>query len=186
MEYVHSRKVIHRDLKCENILLNESLEPVICDFGLAALTPKGVANQMNIGTPKYMAPELFVDDYNDEYTGKVDVYAYAVILYEMFTDSMKLDDNPGKPFVSLQQLLLRVSKGFRFVHVDAISPWYWALIQRCWSQGPDLRPQFREIVDLFLSHRSEYVIPGTNMDVLSEYEKRIQAHRPPVPPSSAK
>ena len=69
-------KIIHRDLKSQNVLLDDSMRCKLCDFGLAASEVSGQ------GTPCYMAPELLRNMKFDE---KVDVFAFAVLLWEMFT-----------------------------------------------------------------------------------------------------
>lgn len=74
MQYLHGRQLCHRDLKPPNILLTESLNVKICDFGLASVTGEGGAaargrqQTMAIGTPQFMAPELLVPVENDNDT----------------------------------------------------------------------------------------------------------------------
>ncbi|KAK8843221.1 hypothetical protein M9Y10_025072 [Tritrichomonas musculus] len=88
MTYMHSHKVIHRDLKPQNVLLDEFLNPKISDFGLSKLTDF-LSISMNIqsqrglkGTPICMAPEILL---NENYSTASDVYAFAFVLYELFT-----------------------------------------------------------------------------------------------------
>jgi serine/threonine protein kinase len=78
MEYLHSLNppIIHRDLKSLNILRDFRGSFKICDFGLVC--NKTIA----AGTPSYMAPELLE---NKRYTKTVDSYAFAVLLWEIFS-----------------------------------------------------------------------------------------------------
>ena len=59
LEYLHSRKIIHRDLKLGNLFLNENMEVKMGDFGLATkLEYPGEKRKTICGTPNYIAPEI--------------------------------------------------------------------------------------------------------------------------------
>eukprot|EP00262_Sarcandra_glabra_P019410 TRINITY_DN7304_c0_g1_i1.p1 TRINITY_DN7304_c0_g1~~TRINITY_DN7304_c0_g1_i1.p1 ORF type:complete len:648 (-),score=88.48 TRINITY_DN7304_c0_g1_i1:298-2241(-) len=82
--YLHSHDppVIHRDLKCDNIFVNGHLGQVkIGDLGLAAILQGSRAAHSVIGTPEFMAPELYEEEYNE----LVDVYSFGMCVLEMLT-----------------------------------------------------------------------------------------------------
>lgn len=86
--HAHEANIIHRDIKPSNILLTQSGEPMLTDFGIAKIlegsetTAELTATGAAIGTPEYMAPEQGLEHAVD---ARVDVYALGVIFYEMVT-----------------------------------------------------------------------------------------------------
>ncbi|KAG8391966.1 hypothetical protein BUALT_Bualt01G0242400 [Buddleja alternifolia] len=83
LDYLHSQNppVIHRDLKCDNIFVNGNQGEIkIGDLGLATIMQQPTAKSV-IGTPEFMAPEL----YEEEYTELIDIYSFGLCLLEMVT-----------------------------------------------------------------------------------------------------
>ncbi|KAG4925386.1 putative serine/threonine-protein kinase WNK5 [Glycine soja] len=84
LEYLHSHNppVIHRDLKCDNIFVNGHQGRVkIGDLGLAAILKSSQHAHSVIGTPEFMAPELYEEKYNE----LVDIYSFGMCMIEMLT-----------------------------------------------------------------------------------------------------
>lgn len=78
----HDPPVIHRDLKCDNIFINGHLGHVkIGDLGLAAILQGSQHAHSVIGTPEFMAPELYEEDYDE----LVDIYSFGMCVLEMLT-----------------------------------------------------------------------------------------------------
>lgn len=81
LSYIHNKmKGMHRDLKPGNILISADGTLKLCDFGLAKLNAEDVSNHTQVGTPKYIAPEIIKTKY---YTNAVDVWSFGVVLLEM-------------------------------------------------------------------------------------------------------
>lgn len=102
VHYLHSKGIVHRDLKLENLLLDKHKNIMISDFGFAnsfRYGPDGSINDLmstSCGSPCYAAPELVVSD--SKYIGrKVDVWSCGVILYAMLAGYLPFDDDPDNP-----------------------------------------------------------------------------------------
>ena len=79
LKYLHSNKIIHRDLKLGNLFLNEKLEIKVGDFGLAAkLSFDGEKRKTICGTPNYIAPEILEGKTGHSF--EVDVWSLGVIM----------------------------------------------------------------------------------------------------------
>jgi NIMA (never in mitosis gene a)-related kinase len=83
LEYIHGRKVLHRDLKSQNVFLTGNNTVKLGDFGISRVLENTNAAAMTVvGTPYYMSPEVCQ---NQPYTFKSDVWALGCVLYELCT-----------------------------------------------------------------------------------------------------
>lgn len=81
MNYMHSKNIIHRDLKSKNLLVDENVRVKVCDFGLAR-NPDATRPMSMCGTDAWIAPEVMLGlDYNE----KADVFSYGMVLAEIIT-----------------------------------------------------------------------------------------------------
>ena len=88
MKYIHSKKVIHRDLKPTNILLSSDGTVKICDFGISKLmTIEEQTMTRGLGSQKFMAPEILNEE--DNYDVKVDAYSFGIVVFFVIWMEMK-------------------------------------------------------------------------------------------------
>lgn len=174
MKRVHSHKITHRDLKLENIFLDENLEPKIGDFGIAKMIEKNVKfidQQSIIKPPLVIEDKLFTNE-SEKY--EEDVYSYAFILYRMFAKKILFDEKK-QPNKNVQFMMI-IGSGVRPIRPHGIPDPYWELIQLCWHNEPKKRPSFNEIVEMLKDDRfvlHEFGMDA-NVDELHEYQKRIE------------
>ena len=170
MSYLHSNNILHRDLKPDNILLDDFLIPKVADFGLSK---KEQSNQESFyiktslgnikGTPIFMSPEIWT---NGEYSKSSDVYAFAFIVFEIMTFE--------KPYsnINVFSLALKVKNSIRPEFKVYVPEAYKNLIIRCWSQEPSNRPMFDQIL-IELKTNPEYITEKVNENEFRKYVKFI-------------
>ena len=117
MVYIKSQGVIHRDIKCANVLVATGPVLKLSDFGLSKTFAIGASSRAStmLGTPLYVAPEVA----NGNYTSAVDMFSLGLV----FVAILLLDDNffsrlpdPKLPYVMLSHPILAVEffKGIRY------------------------------------------------------------------------
>lgn len=92
LSHAHSRGIIHRDIKPQNIMILRDGTVKVTDFGIACLSNGTNPSNEAIGSVHYISPEQAKGDYTDN---RSDIYSAGVVLYEMLTSRLPFDgDNP--------------------------------------------------------------------------------------------
>ena len=142
LAYLHPI-VIHRDLKPQNILLDQEGRAKIADFGISKVKDpqKSYLTRMTAenGTPMYMSPEQMNGSKVDE---KVDTYALGCIMNEMWTRRQ-----PWRESNHFFQIILKVAVNGDRPWMDPETPnGYARLIKKCWHQDPHQRPSCADVL----------------------------------------
>lgn len=166
MAYMHSKNIMHRDLKSLNILLDSDDFPKICDFGMSRNIDGTDVLTGGIGTYRWMAPEVLD---SKPYSFKADVYSYAIVLWELLTQ-----DIPFRGLPELQVSINVVQKDARPLFPQNSPQKIVKLIKRCWDKDPDLRPDFETIAKMFKCGLISF--PGTNQDQVNAYISQFSSH----------
>lgn len=169
MRFLHSRSIIHRDLKTLNVLIDKDNRAKICDFGFSKQVEESGENKvmtMNIGTPHWMAPELLNVNASDQnagqYNSKVDVYAYAIVMWEVLTHDLPYRGLEATQIIG--QVLMNDARPA--IPRNAPQPFV-QLMQKCWARDPFDRPSFAEIVRTF--RQGDIFLEGTDHARLMKY-----------------
>jgi len=148
--HAHNPPIIHRDLKCDNIFINStSGEVKIGDLGLATImkhaTKSGMQCMSVLGTPEFMAPELYDEDYNEQ----VDVYAFGMCMLELATM-----EYPYSECTNPAQIFKKVTNGIKPAALSRVdNEELRAFIDLCLEPDKDRRPSVRQLLahDFFSS-----------------------------------
>ncbi|KAJ6499804.1 kinase-like domain-containing protein [Mycena vulgaris] len=150
LEYLHSERIVHGDLKGSNILVTPSCRACIADFGLSSIADSMTASfthstaSSQKGTMRWQAPELLRGESVSH--SKSDVYAFACVCYEILSGKIPFYNLP-EPAVMFKVVIegVRPLRPFPWPETTAYNH-IWDLIQECWTNESDGRPMASEIV----------------------------------------
>jgi len=142
--YLHSQKIIHRDIKLSNVLLYLDFQPILIDFGLSCKCESKVKGYC--GTEGYIAPEIKEPLQRDGYDFTVDVYSFGILL-DIFVSLTLQNDS--------YQLLPKLEE----------------LINHCLEVVPEKRWTIFQVNDFISSNE---IFPGSNHEYIEEFFNNIK------------
>ncbi|KAG5505813.1 hypothetical protein JKF63_05149 [Porcisia hertigi] len=140
LSYMHERRILHRDLKTQNVFLTKDGVVKVGDFGISTVLRNTYELKHTIcGTPYYFSPELCL---NKPYNNKSDVWALGCVLYEMTTLNHAFDGNNMKALV--QKILKGVYPPIHSMYSSSLARLISAMLQI----DPHKRPNVSQVLDL--------------------------------------
>ncbi|KIY53195.1 kinase-like protein [Fistulina hepatica ATCC 64428] len=210
MEYLHSRGVLHGDLKAANVLVDDNFRCVISDFGQSEMRSEvyRLSNTLPSphGTLRWQSPEL-MSGQSQRITNEMDIYAYAICCIEVL--SMGRLPWPHQDDDNVRYLVLKNNARPPIPNTKYGSQGLTDLINACWDQNPFKRPSFSRIAkdvkmlrrnfgvvcesdaptplmaiqETFRAHPSPDMMPIPLPGSLSSYRTANESHASASPPS---
>ena len=146
LKYLHSHRIIHRDLKLGNLFLTDKMELKVGDFGLATkLDFEGERKRTVCGTPNYIAPEIL--DGKTGHSYEVDIWSFGVILYTLIVGKPPFETN------NVKETYKRIKmNNYSFPERAIISDSAKSLITEILVLDPMKRPTLDEILESDFFH----------------------------------
>lgn len=151
LAFLHSKGILHRDIKSLNVLLDEHDKAKLTDFGLSRVknaTKSRTASHKMIGTLPWMAPELFKQ--RSTYTQKSDIYSLGVTFWELASRKIPYAEDAAEAIPTF------VREGAREDIPEDCPQNFAYLIQQCWSGNPDARPETSEIAQFLTGNAKSF------------------------------
>ncbi|KAG0476191.1 hypothetical protein HPP92_013032 [Vanilla planifolia] len=143
MEYLHSKNIVHFDLKCDNLLVNlkDQSRPIckVGDFGLSKIKRNTLVSGGVRGTLPWMAPEL-LNGSSNRVSEKVDVFSFGIVMWEILTGE--------EPYANMHYGAIIggiVNNTLRPPIPTTCDPEWRKLMEQCWAPDPQQRPSFTQI-----------------------------------------
>ena len=193
--YLHASDIIHRDVKTNNILLDDHFQVKVADFGLSRLFPNHVTHISTApqGTPGYVDPE-----YHEYYqlTDKSDVYSFGVVLIELISSMPAVDISRHRHEINLSTMAMKKIQN-RTLHelvdrtlgfesdfkvrkmINAVAE----LAFQCLQSSKDMRPSMLQVLDTLKDIQSDgkYKSKPEVMDISEKDDAAVLKNEPPPP-----
>jgi len=151
ISFLHSKNIIHRDIKSENLLLAENGDVKLCDFGLSrnVAEPKKKQRMTLCGTDDFMAPEVTL---GMDYDAACDIFSYGMFLCELILREKIEDVLPRSPetffCLDTDKFLLQVPA--------EVPPELVSLVLKCCDYEPTNRPDAKQVLSILAPLMEEY------------------------------
>ncbi|MEA3430390.1 MAG: serine/threonine-protein kinase [Nanoarchaeota archaeon] len=140
--YLSRKGIVHRDIKPENIISTNNGTHLLSDFGIAKLLQPKEDSFMTqegliLGTPQYMAPENF----NEQYSPKSDIYSFGITIYQIISGTLPFKGTIGE--------IIKKHGDTEIPETNEASSGLNSIIKECCQKKPKDRPNAKELIDMF-------------------------------------
>lgn len=165
MKYIHQKKFIIRHLLAVNVLLDENLHPHV--FNFTKYNNNDIFyDDRTLGLQYYIAPEIIK---KMNVSNKSDIYCFSILLFQLVTKKYNIYDGEMTVAECIQNVVIN---GQRPEFPKSINQNIKELIETCWSDDPDNRPEFDELFQKF-AFDSKYYLDGVDVEKLNSYVSSI-------------
>ncbi|KZT07864.1 kinase-like protein [Laetiporus sulphureus 93-53] len=185
LEYLHSKDIVHGDLKGANILIDDNGVPRLADFGLATVvyrmqTVNTASESHRGGTYRWMAPELFDPEKfglpHVRPSKESDVYGLAMVMWEVYTGRI-----PFHMCRNEWQVVYKIMSGKRPTRSEdtmlpVIQDRIWILMEECWDACPGNRPNVRDVLGRLGAEDDMHGITVTEQNRVSPHMRTTSEH----------
>jgi serine/threonine protein kinase len=168
LAFLHSKGIVHRDIKSSNLLVDDHLSVKVGDFGFATAKQDN-GTMTRCGTPSWTAPEVLAPsavvvgssayESSSSHDGgakgsvseKADVYSFGVVMWEVLTRRVPYEDG------NMMTVALDVLQGKRPKVPNDCPARFAEIMQRCWHQKPQKRPTMDDVLMYLNSELKDFV-----------------------------
>lgn len=198
LKYLHASDIIHRDVKTNNILLDNNFSVKVADFGLSRLFPTDVTHVSTApqGTPGYVDP-----DYHQCYqlTSKSDVYSFGVVLIELISSMPAVDITRHRHEINLSNMAINkiqnhalhelVDCSLGFDSDQNIRRMIMAVAElafQCLQNEKEMRPAMDEVLEVLMGIESEgcNIVKIEEVEIPADSVGLLKSKQPPASPDS--
>ncbi|KAJ7865483.1 kinase-like domain-containing protein [Mycena olivaceomarginata] len=158
LAYVHSRNVVHGDLKGSNVLISNEGDAVLSDFGLSRTLGQhtgyttstcSAAGSLNWSSPELIRSWLQTEEAHVK-TLASDVWAFACTVYELLTDTAPYASLPSRAFLKIVETINQHITPLEALPAQPVQipDGIRAILERCWALQPAERPSMAEVVEM--------------------------------------
>ncbi len=169
LHFAHSRGIVHRDVKPENVMVGRFGEVYLVDWGIATRTEPARGDEL-VGSPGYIAPEMVSGGPVD---ARTDVYLLGATLHEVLTGELRHGGS------TLQQVLFRAFRSEPYSYPESVPQELADLCNRATSRDPDARPEsahaFRQALVDYRHHRTSVALAAGAAERLRELRRALPA-----------